>query len=313
MKEIIGHHNIVSLFESLVDKKKISHAYCFAGMEKLGKKVVAENIACRLLKVESKKLRTCADFCLVRQMRDEKSGKKKKDIDIKQIRELSRMLSRHSFLGGRKVAIIDQAEKMNANSANALLKILEEPPANTVIFLITADQSKLPQTINSRVQTVYFNPVETDIIFKYLLSQGSPEDEAAEMASLCLGKPGRAIGWLRCVPNYQYYKREVERFSRLFGQPFYKKLELVDDMFGDKMDHISARNRLLRVMDIWQTIMRDKLLKQLNMGEYAVHKKTSGEHQVRIDFFDQIAEAKELLRKNIHPRLLIEKILIKIP
>ncbi len=91
-------------------------------------------------------------------------------------------LNQTPFLGGRRVAVIDDADYFNLEGANALLKTLEEPPPNTIIILLGTSASKQLPTIRSRCQTFRFQPLPDDAVAEILLAQkkvGSPEEADA--------------------------------------------------------------------------------------------------------------------------------------
>lgn len=90
----------------------------------------------------------------------------KKDIAIEQIRKARKHLALSPYNGLYKFAIIDKAETMNLDSANALLKTLEEPQGNTILILITSKPDLLPKTIISRLQDVRFRSVPLSEIYK---------------------------------------------------------------------------------------------------------------------------------------------------
>ncbi len=95
---------------------------------------------------------------------------------------LCHALNQTSFLGGRRVAIIDDADYFNIEGANALLKTLEEPPKNTIIILIGTSAAKQLPTIRSRCQLFRFQPLGDDAVADILLTQekvGSPEEAEA--------------------------------------------------------------------------------------------------------------------------------------
>lgn len=296
IEKIIGHHQIINFFDKVIDNANLSHAYCFVGSEHLGKRKVAEYLASKILEVDNKKLYQNFDFVFIDQEIDEKTEKTKRDITVKQIRELREQLSKRSYGGGFKVAIIDNAEKLNSEAANALLKTLEEPADKTIIFLLTKDEKQLPETIISRCQLINFFPVRKHDI-KTNLAEFYDEELVEEVISLSGGLPGLAINWLENKEMLANYKKEIQRFHSLFGEPFYKKLSIVEDLFGDKTDHIAARQHLLEVLDIWQSgLMKENL-----------------EATKNVSLQDQIFTTKDLLLKNVHPRLLVENILLNIP
>lgn len=112
-------------------------------------------------------------------------------VAIDQVRDLGTDLSLTSQLGGGKVAIITPADAMNAASANALLKTLEEPPQQTYLLLISDRPGRLPATIRSRCQQLRLPAPDRDRAVAWLTDQGRPE--AAEVLPLAGGAPFRAL------------------------------------------------------------------------------------------------------------------------
>ena len=111
---------------------------------------------------------------------------------------LCRDIALKPIRGRRKIAVIDDADFLNTEGANALLKTLEEPPPRAVIVLVgTGAQRQLP-TIRSRCQIVRFAPLEDDVVARLLLARGvvQEESEAVELARLCQGSQDRAEEWL---------------------------------------------------------------------------------------------------------------------
>ncbi|MFZ2190364.1 MAG: AAA family ATPase [Candidatus Magasanikiibacteriota bacterium] len=305
--EIIGHTKILDFFVKVIDSGHLNHAYCFVGPENVGKKTVAEYISAQLIGTPFAKLSINPDFILVDQLFDEKTEKTKKDISVSQIRTLREQLARRSYYGGYKVAVINGAEKMNSEACNALLKTLEEPSEKTVLFLITTDEKKLPETIQSRCQKIYFYPVEKDLIKKHLEKIGT--SNADELAQFSFGLPGRACEWASNNESYEWYKKEVNRFNSLFKKNFHEKIKVVEELFGDKTDHIATRTTLFDVLNVWQWLVRDSILK-----DYSLHNlKIELDNKNAIDLYKKIEDAKQMLAQNIHPRLLVENILLQIP
>lgn len=91
-----------------------------------------------------------------------------KQIRVEQARELSAHLALASYQGGYKVALIDPADALNWNAANALLKTLEEPPARTVLMLVAQQPSRLPATIRSRCQRLRIRAPEREPALNWL-------------------------------------------------------------------------------------------------------------------------------------------------
>lgn len=119
-------------------------------------------------------------------------GKLRTEITVEQIRALgARFASRPSF-GGWQVVTIDPAERMNVAAANALLKTLEEPSANTALVLVANEPARLPATIRSRCQRIELRPPEFATARAWLTAQGTTSAAADEALLLADGNPGAA-------------------------------------------------------------------------------------------------------------------------
>jgi len=314
MSEIIGHKDVLDFFDKVIANNNLSHAYCFIGPEQLGKRTVAEEIAAKLLQTVREKLNRQLDFILVGQSLNEKTGKTRKDITVEQMRELRSRLSQHAFAGGYKVALIDDAEKMNIEAANALLKRLEESAPRTILFLITTDEEKLPETVLSRCQRIYFHSVKKEELENYLIKRGV---DKPELVSSAQGLPGRLIDWLENEEKFTEYKAEADRFLQMIGQPFFSKLKSVEELFGEKGgDTIMTRENLDSVLGLWQLLVRDICLTAGGLASEAVNQIKifdSDQSKNWVELEKQIIKARWLLKQNIHPRLVVENVLLNLP
>lgn len=115
-------------------------------------------------------------------------------IRIHEIRELKRKITLKAFEGKYKVVIIWNAEKINVEAANAMLKLLEEPPEKTVIVMTVSDTSQLLSTINSRCQRIQMHRIDDKDLGAFLQNQhGLSEDHALQLAQLAEGDISRAL------------------------------------------------------------------------------------------------------------------------
>lgn len=133
---------------------------------------------------------------LLRRPYDEKTSRFKQDIPVDAARGLKRFFTMSAVDGGRRVVIVDAADEMNASAANALLKVLEEPPADTVILLVCHAPSKLLPTIRSRCRTLRMGPLsEPDLgdALAQALGAPLPDAELASLNALAEGSVGQAI------------------------------------------------------------------------------------------------------------------------
>ena len=108
--------------------------------------------------------------------------KKQANIGVNEAKEITSKLALKSFEGGYKVMIIWMAEKMNVQTANKLLKLLEEPPEKTLFLLVVEDENALLDTIKSRCQLLRFPPLSEQAIKEGILARGVSENKATQIA-----------------------------------------------------------------------------------------------------------------------------------
>lgn len=161
-EKIKSPENIKKILTEEIEKKRISHAYIFAGPEKDVKVVTALEMA-KILNCENRNgCGKCAG-CLEVSKRihpDITIYSSDTSIKINDIREFIRFMSLSKMTGAYKVGIITEGELLTEQAANSLLKILEEPPANSCIIIITPNLYALLATIRSRCQILRFAPVK---------------------------------------------------------------------------------------------------------------------------------------------------------
>lgn len=231
--DIIGHADIEQQLLSLTKENTLPHTIIFSGNKGIGKSVMAFRLA-RYLLANPKKddsmggglfgealpednpvtnlsidpqtptFRQVAagahpDLLYLQRPYDEKKDKQKDILDIETARKtLPFMRMTPSNDGGYRVAIIDDADTMNRNAQNALLKILEEPPEHAVLILVTHRIGALIPTIRSRCRTINFkNPAKDDFATLLRMENASISDaEISQLHSLSGGSPGQALGFM---------------------------------------------------------------------------------------------------------------------
>nr|WP_299345346.1 DNA polymerase III subunit [Allomuricauda sp.] len=119
--------------------------------------------------------------------------KKQGQIGVDEAHDIVKKLSLKSYEGGRKVLIIWMAEKMNVAASNKLLKLIEEPPADTVLILIAENEEQIISTIRSRCQILHFPPLAEGVVFEALKKQGASESDAASIAQEANGNFNKAL------------------------------------------------------------------------------------------------------------------------
>lgn len=237
-KHLYGQDIAEAEFLAALNSNRMHHAWLISGPLGVGKATLAWKIA-RLLLTEpssdhaagdpvvsletpddtplARRLAALAEprFCLCRRPWDAKRERLKKDITVEEVRKIRGFFQLSAADGGRRVVIIDPAEEMNPSAANALLKILEEPPDNTVLLLISHSPMRLLPTIRSRCRTLRCHPLAAADMKAALDGAGvDPGATADAIATLAGGSVGGAIR-LMLEDGLKHYEALVGMFAGL--------------------------------------------------------------------------------------------------
>lgn len=189
---------------------RLHHGLLIAGASGLGKRELADALLgaalCSARDADGMACGSCRD-CVLRiagnhpdiihvglGLRDD--GKQRTEIIVDQVRSLSARLAMSTQLGGLQLALIDPADALNVNAANALLKTLEEPSRATVIILLSDNPARLPATIRSRCQRIDLRTPAPSQALPWLVERGFAEDDATQALRASQGNPGLAARWL---------------------------------------------------------------------------------------------------------------------
>jgi DNA polymerase-3 subunit delta' len=130
---------------------------------------------------------------LLRRPWDERAKRLKQEITVDEARKLKRFFALSATDGGRRVVIVDSADEMNSSAANAVLKALEEPPARTVLLLVSHQPSRLLPTIRSRCRTLRCQPLAADDLAAALAALDTPlPEDPRPVSALSAGSVGTA-------------------------------------------------------------------------------------------------------------------------
>lgn len=201
--EIIGQDRVIRLLRQALRHGRLPHALLFTGLDGVGKLRTALALA-RVLNCESASLGDACDRCL--SCRKMVSGnhpdlllveREGQFIRIDRIRDLQRRLRFRPLEGGKRVIVIHDAETMRTEAANALLKILEEPPPDNLFILTAPDSTALLPTIASRCLCLRFQPLTRTAIAAHLRAVHAVSPDRADLvASLAGGSLSRALTFL---------------------------------------------------------------------------------------------------------------------
>jgi DNA polymerase-3 subunit delta' len=202
---LVGHEEAEAALADGLKSGRMHHAWLLAGPKGLGKASLAYRLARvalgakaqgpRPLDVDAedpiaRRINAMAhpDLFVLRRGLNEKTGRPKRDIAVDEARALGQFFSLAPAEGGMRVAIIDAVDDLNRNSANAILKTLEEPPARSVLLLVCHAPGAALATIRSRCRRLPLRPLSDDDVRTAL---GGDANDA--LVRLARGRPGRAI------------------------------------------------------------------------------------------------------------------------
>jgi DNA polymerase-3 subunit delta' len=207
--DLTGHDAAEAAFEASRQRGRLHHAWLLTGPEGVGKATFAYRAARRLLGAPpnpsygilgadpdhpvSRQIiaRSHPDILVIERMGED--GKVRKVIPVDEARRLAEFFSKSPASAPHRVAIVDAADDLNINAANALLKTLEEPPERGVLLMISHSPGRLLPTIRSRCRRLAFQPLEIEAAADFVRAREDVSEEAAlRLAKMAGGAPGRA-------------------------------------------------------------------------------------------------------------------------
>lgn len=304
-KDIKGQDKPIGLLKSYMQQSRLGGSYLFSGPQGVGKGLTAKTLAKALncLQGEFDSCDKCAS-CLkidAAMHPDISLVQPEGEIKIEYIRQLQKQISFRPYEAKFKVFILDNAHTLTAEASNALLKILEEPPASSLIILITDKPARIFKTIISRCKVIKFTPLRRLDLQEILKGEyGLDNGMAHFLAYFCEGRIGSALAM-----------KETDIFrekNRLIDYAFSKDMRLEGLPLHDK----EGLRRYLNILSTWfrdiylakaglpylQLINSDRQEELLKLTEKFSFQELSG-------IVDFIADSIAYLDKNINTRLLL--------
>lgn len=271
IKEIFSQDKAISILQKAHVAGKSPHAYIFAGPDGVGRFKTARQWAKMLLCQNPVTENNFADSCgscrsctlleadshpdfshiykeLVQFTRDGKERKTPVDLPIDVIREfLVEKISAKPALSEKKVFVITEAERLNASSQNAMLKVLEEPPQYCCIILLCTRLEKLLPTVKSRARIVRFGSVGEDKIIEKLKQMGLDSQKARYFACLARGSLGQACQWAQLeMADANLYQIKKDTLARLCSLQYAESLELAQWLLDQSK----------QIADVWANLQK---------------------------------------------------------
>jgi DNA polymerase-3 subunit delta' len=318
-ESIIGQDRPIRFLTQMLQKGSIPHSLLFTGIDGIGKRKTAVALGMALNCLSPVGVSACGECLSCHKII---SGSHPDMITVKpagvfikidQVRDVSKELRFAPLEGNKRIVIINDAQAMNLQASNAILKILEEPPRHTMLILTATQTTDLLPTIVSRCQQVAFKPIPYDKVAEVLVDlRGLEIETATTLAVLTKGSLGKALS----VDGEEWtvwrssLLEQVSSFSTRSIQPVFAFAETLS---GDK-------DRLADALDMLMTWFRDALMY-----------KVSPERIINKDLMDKIQHASkgqsisELLGKievvnsaqaaisrNSNPRLALEVMMMRL-
>jgi DNA polymerase-3 subunit delta' len=239
---IIGQSFAKKYLKSSINNDKLNSAYMFEGIDGIGKKKMAYELAKILLEIEHPE--NSPDYIDV--------FPNGNSVKVDQIRKLQSdiIIKPHNKY---KIYILNNAEKMTVEAQNALLKTLEEPPQYAIIILVTNNKEALLDTIKSRCDIVKFNSIPHNEMVGYLVQNGVEEKKATILTSFSRGSLERALD-LANSTEFTDMRDDVQKYIKvLFDKNTVDILELPNDI--DKY-----KSEIIDLLDIIIDYFRDIVL-----------------------------------------------------
>jgi DNA polymerase III subunit delta' len=301
--DVIGHQKNLAYLLSDIKNSNLSHAYLFSGPAGVGKYPVAKCFI-RAIK-NSDKLKD--DIYIIAEVPREPNQilkdtnislkeRKTNTISVDDIHELIH-ISNRSSLTGSKIFLIKNIERMTKSAINALLKVLEEPPSDNIVFILTTDLiNLLPKTIISRCRLIHFSNVPKDETIEGIRKLGYNVDNLKRLIDVLYDSPGVILKLLNDDESFELYLRIWDRV---------KKLLINKDNLVDRFQYVEEISKSREQTEILIGILTCHLYKSFKEGSKNKEKVEVLEKKIL-----ELEKSREYLRMNVNPRLILENLML---
>lgn len=277
---LIGHEDIRSRLLDLYKRKRLPGGLLLSGPQAVGKYALAKAFATYLLAGDQAEpfnvpeshpvARRIAsgghgDIMIIQKGLNAE-GKTARDISVEETRNVIRFMQKTPLEGGWRIALIDSVDDLNRNAANALLKILEEPPSQAILILISHSPAKVLPTIRSRCQEAIFHPLSALQMRTYLKPCDLNDQEIEEIIDLSEGRPGYALQLIdsKGLLIYKDLLKAMTESSKSGASAYF-----------NLVDHYGAAPLREGKIDTFETLGRLLLTCLARLVEYAVSSQES--------------------------------------
>lgn len=331
-RDLVNQSHAVMLLRTAARSRRVSHAYLFAGPAGVGRYDAALSFA-QLLNCERPQTDDACGECRpcrliaggqypdVRTVDVERGllldprDTTKTVIGIDQVRALRHEVAFPPLEGKYKVYIFAGADRMQDVAASSLLKVLEEPPPQVVIILIAESTVPMLPTVVSRCQLVRFSlipagEIEQALIARHNLDRG----RARFIAAIAGGQLGRAVTWATSQEDLEWREQTLQLLERLEEADLLERMDAAEEASKDKdrlPDLLDVALFWFRDLLVWQETREEMHVINLDRLEVIARLAAALPRAVLSQRIAAIEEAKEDLRRNVHPRLLLENLFLR--
>lgn len=321
--QVVGHAEIIEHLQNAITMNKVSHSYIFAGEPGAGKKLLTSLFAMTLQCDEGDK-----DPCLGCESCKKAISKNHPDIitvyheksnviTVDEIRtQVVNDVDIKPYKGPYKVYLIPEAEKMNVQAQNALLKTIEEPPAYAVIILLTNNVDALLPTIVSRCVTLHLKALSDDLVKGFLMERLHVPDYQAEIdASFAQGNIGKAVEVATSEDFAMMTEFAIQILKRARTLELKEVVDYVKNISGEKQKFLEY----LELFKMWfRDVLMFKATKEVdnlifkNEINYIREQAKVGSYEGIESILEAIDKAKVRLNANVNFDLIVELLFLTI-
>jgi DNA polymerase III subunit delta' len=328
---LVGHEWAVQMLKEHLGHDSVRHAYLFSGPPGLGRRTLALRLTQALNCPQPiaagepcRKCKTCqqiermqyADLSVIQA---EKEGG---TLKVEQIRALRQSLVLKPYQGKYRVALFLRFQEANANAQNALLKTLEESPAQVVLLLTADTPEQLLPTIISRCEVLRLRPPSIDTVEGYLKECGADEKFARLAAHISGGRPGYALRLMQDKEALAFRTQRLEDLQSLLKSTRRERFAYAEKLTDRRKKEAATEERVRETLLVWLSFWRDVMLSSsgadvppANVDRLREIENLKGKLSLTAAhrLVEAGEEAIEKLERNINARLLVEVLLLDWP